>query len=252
MKTAKALLLAGLVALAVPAHAQFSNASKPKEVTATTSSGTGLIKNCTPYNRISASYVNRNYDSSKGYATFNEDDSSTNGFAIDYIHGFSLVRNLPLFLETGVGIDMGFWQDSDEDEDITYKVNLTTMSFSVPVNLAYKLQFSDSFSLTPYLGLNFKLHALATYKPHVSYDGDDDDVQDYIDEINDEMESINFFDKDDVDKDYRWSRFQVGWHVGVGANFNKFYVGLSYGTDFNTIWKKTSTGTFKVGLGYNF
>lgn len=62
---------------------------------------------------------------------------------------------------------------------------------------------------------------------------------------------MSFFDKDDMDGD-EWKRFQLGWHIGAGFNYNQFYVGLSYGTDFIKIAEKVNTGTFSLGIGYNF
>ena len=65
-------------------------------------------------------------------------------------------------------------------------------------------------------------------------------------------EKYNMFDKDDVGKDGQWKRFQLGWHIGVGATYKAFYLGLSYGTDFMELAKKLNTSTFKIGVGYNF
>lgn len=239
MKLIKIASVALMMLFSTSAFAQFSNANAS---TGSSNSGIGLIKNCNPYDRVTLDYVNRTISPKHG------DDMSTNGFALDYIHGFSLTSALPLFLETGIGVDMGFWSDSTDDNyyEEYADINLTTMSVSVPVNLAYKLQFTDAFSLQPYLGLNFKVNALARYK--ISFDDDEDDY--YYDE--DEKNEWSMFDKEAWGKDGVWNRFQMGWHIGVGINYNTFYLGLSYGTDFMELCKKTDTGTFKVGVGLNF
>lgn len=231
MKLIKIASVALMMLFSTSAFAQFSNANAS---TGSSNSGIGLIKNCNPYDRVTLDYVNRTISPKHG------DDMSTNGFALDYIHGFSLTSALPLFLETGIGVDMGFWSESEDDDYYDVESKLTTMSVSVPVNLAYKLQFTDAFSLQPYLGLNLKVNALAKFK--VSYEDDEDD----------ESYDWSAFDKDEMGKDGVWNRFQMGWHIGVGVNYNTFYLGLSYGTDFMELCKKTNTGTFKVGVGLNF
>lgn len=252
MKAIKIALLAGLMAMSAPAFAQFANTNSSQS--SNDSHSVGLINNTTPYDRMTINFVSRSMDSKKGYGWEDlegDEGLTTKGVAIDYIHGFSLTKSIPLFLETGVGLDFGFWGDSesvryDDGESYDFKLRLSTLSFAVPVNLAYRLQFNDAFSLQPYLGLNFKINALANYKIEEEYE-DEDGYGDSDDE------SFNMFDKDDVgDDDFRWNRFQMGWHIGVGMNYNKFYLGLSYGTDFSQLWKKTTTGTFKIGVGVNF
>lgn len=237
MKQIKIASVAMMMMLSTSAFAQFSNTNSSVG-SSNSGSGIGLIKNCNPYDRVTLDYVNRSISPKHG------DDVSTNGFALDYIHGFSLSSSLPLFLETGIGFDLGFWgKSSDEDDYDEYdedaEVNLTTMSISVPVNLAYKLQFTDAFSLQPFIGLNFKVNALAKYK--MTFEDYEEDNEDW-----------SAFDKEYMGKEGVWNRFQMGWHIGAGINYNNFYLGLSYGTDFIELCKKTNTGTFKIGVGLNF
>lgn len=61
-------------------------------------------------------------------------------------------------------------------------------------------------------------------------------------------------------KDYTWNRFQMGWHIGVGVNFNKYYLGVQAGTDFIPFYSHNSNGykpkvntvDCKISLGYTF
>ncbi len=53
-------------------------------------------------------------------------------------------------------------------------------------------------------------------------------------------------------KNATWKHFQMGWHIGAGLNYKALYLGLSYGTDFTEICKKTKTSNFAVSVGYNF
>jgi len=54
------------------------------------------------------------------------------------------------------------------------------------------------------------------------------------------------------DKDYTWKRFQMGWQVGVGLNYNSLYIGVGYTKDFIELCKKTKMGYASITLGYNF
>lgn len=253
MKAIKILMMAGALAVATPAFAQFSNASAGGN---RSTGGSSMVKDCTPYDRISLSYDY--WKSSK--EMFYDDADATNGIAIDYIHGFSVSKTLPLFIETGVGANFGFWGDTDDERysDADVKYRFSQISLAVPVNVAYKFNINNDFSIQPYLGLNLKFNLYANMSTKI--DCDDSDDQEDIDDLSDEQfrmafgtpRDMNMFDKDDMGKDGQWKRFQLGWHIGVGVNYKALYVGLSYGTDFMEICKKHSTSNFKVGVGFNF
>ena len=62
-------------------------------------------------------------------------------------------------------------------------------------------------------------------------------------------ESVNVFDDDDMNE--AWKRFQIGWQIGVGANFNTFYVSASYGTDFSEIFEEGKVAMPSLTIGFN-
>lgn len=251
MKAIKILMMAGALAVATPAFAQFSNASAGSN---RSNGGSTMVKDCTPYDRISLYYENGKVSPDYKGA----DDYSTNGVSIDYIHGFSLSKSLPLFLETGLGASFGVWSDSDGNDELEIKQKVTRINMSIPVNVAYKFNINNDFSIQPYLGLNLKFNLMAKNSTKLEFD--DSEIQDAVDDLDDDEfeetfgfpRSFSMFDKDYTGKDGQWKRFQLGWHIGVGVNYKAFYLGLSYGTDFMTIAKKVNTSTFKVGVGYNF
>lgn len=260
MKAIKILMMAGALAVATPAFAQFSNASAGGN---RSTGGSTMVKDCTPYDRISLSYQ---YDKlSPDYK--DADDQGLNGIAIDYLHGFGVSKTLPIFVETGIGANFGFWSDSnDRDFGTTsggsvsgeIKQKITAISLAIPVNVAYKFNVNKDFSIQPYLGLNLKFNVFAQRKTTASFENER--LQDQVDEWDDEEfaatigapRKADLFDKKDVGKDGQWKRFQLGWHIGVGVNYKAFYFGLSYGTDFMELAKKLNTSTFKVGVGFNF
>lgn len=272
MKHFKVILLAGALTVATSASAQFANTGTGAANANTTTSGS--VKDTNPYNRFSVSYVNETAHPDYKDA----DNQSTSGFGLKYIHGFSLSQSLPLFLETGVDMHIGFWSDVINDKytvrygnnydgyhsyDAEQKQKLTTMNLAIPVNLAYKFNINESFSIQPYLGLNFKFNVLAKAKNSINITDkyDDGTVQNAIDDLSDKefeeafymKRDVNMFDKDDTgSKDTAWKRFQMGWHIGVGFNYKAFNIGVSYGTDFIALCKKTNTSTLTVGVGINF
>lgn len=215
MKALKIALAGAIMALSAPAYAQSADDN-------------GTNKG---YRRISIDYVNRtispDYDDTESY--------STNGVGSTLLRGISVSKKIPIFIEYGIGFDYGHWSKSGGSEFADYyKASLNTFACNVPVNLAYKFDISGGVSITPYLGVNFRVNALARMKK----------------EYNDVSYDWNMFDKD-LDKDERWKIFQAGWHIGAGVNFHKLYLGINYGTDFNAICKDTNTSTLMVSLGIN-
>lgn len=230
MKANKLFLTLCLLAMATTASAQFANTGAGKSG----KSGSVLVKDTDPYNRIYMSYSPMNLKIDVEGA----DDIKLTGLTLGYLHGFNLSSNLPLFLEVGGNVAYSY---GDIDAiDIDYKL----LSVNVPVNVAYKFSFGDSgFSLTPFLGLNFRYNILRKAEGDLSfYQGLDWD---------------NWWTYDSFDSDTslylgEWKRFQVGWQIGVGFNYKKLYVGISYGSDFSEIVKKTKAHTTQISLGLNF
>ena len=62
---------------------------------------------CKSYDRVGVSYTN-----SRLWSTVDDESVHLNGFALEYGHGFNLKRNVPIFIETGVKINFGFYSDS--------------------------------------------------------------------------------------------------------------------------------------------
>lgn len=204
------------------------------------------------YNRIGLSYINQHY----GFNWDSDDNFSTNGVGIDYIHGFGLSSSLPIYIETGLSFNMGFYSESESNSTSTYSWKGTTkfqnMNFQVPVNVAYRFNCGDNFAITPYLGINFKINAVSKkkYDAEYTYNGNTE---------KENGEWYSFYKKEDSD-DSTWNRFQMGWQVGVGAQYSNLYLGLQFGTDFIPTYSekydnetfRISNSTFKVQLGYCF
>lgn len=205
MKNLKVLMAAAFIALSAPAFAQFAN------------SGTSSSADTEDYNRIGVDFNSWNMSPKGG------DGTSFSGVGVNYIHGFSVSSDMPIFVETGAKFMAAF-----KSED---GVKGTYGNISVPVNIAYKFTFDNpDLSVVPYTGINFKLNLIGKYTFDDEYDAED----------------IDWYS----DADFK--RFQMGWHIGAGLNYKQFYVGLGWGIDFIKIADETNTSNFNIGVGYNF
>ncbi len=179
------------------------------------------------------------------------DNLGLTGFSAGYVKGFALSQDTPIFLEVGANLlwaskdltdDLGLDDDYDyEDMDISAKLNM--FSLNIPVNFGYKYTVNDNFSISPYVGVNFRINAIGKIKLKVEYEGES------------VSESYDVFSKDDMEKAEMgdtWKRFQAGWQVGVAFNINKFTLAASYERDFTEISKKVKVSMPSISLGYNF
>ena len=89
---------------------------------------------------------------------------------------------------------------------------------------------NETTGIFPYAGLTLRGNIVGNY----SGDG----------------ESVSAFDKD-LDEGWKLKRFQIGWQIGVGVNFNTFFVGASYGTDFNEVVKGGKVAMPSITIGFN-
>lgn len=238
MNKLKLGLLAACMGLATTASAQFVNASSDA-MTPQRSNSNFDIKavKTSGWNRIYFSYNPSNLKYDDGDY---DDNTKYQGFTVGWLNGFSLTKKVPLYMEAGVGIQYRGYKDSDSDYDYesTYKESL--MSLNIPVNVLYRFNIVDDFSISPYFGLDFRLNLLGKGKYEEEYDGDSD------------SETINLFDEDDMGKDLVYKRFQAGWHIGVGFDYRALHFGVDYGTDFSEICEDCHFGTTSVTLGVNF
>lgn len=233
MKVLKTLVTCSMLMASTAAFAQFSNAGGSGRAS---SNGGGLVKNTDSYSRVFVGYnpMTISYDAS------GVDDLTLNGFSVGYLHGFSLSKSQPLFLEVGAKATFNFKKETEEDEDYDYEAKIKAASITVPINVAYKLSFANGMAVSPFFGVTLKGNIL----------GKEDFTE--IDDDDKETTKIDFFDKDDVGKDGQWKRFQAGWQIGVNLDYKSFNLGFHYGSDFNELCKKTKTSNWGLTLGYNF
>lgn len=229
------LLFGALTAMALTANAQRANDADASWMNDAHPSS---------YNLIGVSYDNTHL----GFHEKGEPSEGLglNGFGLEYTHGFGLSQAYPMYIEIGLKWNMGFGSDSYKDEYESEKASYQLMRVNVPVSYAWRFGFGDNFSITTYTGIDFRFNAMARYKWESEYRGNKD-----------ESDWYNLFDKKDVGEDDTWNRFQMGWHVGVRAEYSRAFFGINYGTDFIHAMKHddyyhVSTGNLALTLGYRF
>lgn len=236
MKKFKLFVLAAFLGLATSASAQFVNSGSSSSSASSTSSSFDFTSVKTDgWSRIYVSYL-----PSKMKLDYDDaDDMKFKGFQVGWLKGFGLTQRLPLYMEAGAAIQYRSYKDEESDSyyDFSQKCNL--LSLNIPVNLLYRFNITDDFSVSPYLGLDFRINLLGKIKYEETYDGDTDSWDG------------NLFDDDDMDNE-AWKRFQAGWHIGVGVDYRIIHIAVEYGTDFNEIAEKSKFATTAITLGLNF
>lgn len=240
MKSIKFFAVAAMMAVCTSASAQFSTTQSSS--TSTTSTD-GWSSFWVEYNAVSVNIDEKGVD-----------DESATGFSMGYSQAFPIAPNSPLFLEAGLGVQYTYNTNDDdlyysdgyyyyELEDAELKTDL--FSVKVPVNLIYAFELPNStVQIMPFIGANLRYNLSGKRK--YSFEGDED--------FDDDDLEMDVFDKKDMGSEKAtWKRFQLGWHIGLKARFgDSFFAGVSYGSDFSELAKKTKLSTTSVTIGYTF
>lgn len=252
MKTIKFLAVAALLVISSGAYAQFTNTQSNASVSSASSSSEGW----------STFFVQ--YNPSKAVIDVSgAEDLSFNGLTVGYSKAFAIAPGTPAYLEAGLAVQYSFatwnWKDdlkwysitgADPDE------KFTMFSAKVPVSLTYVIDLpNSSISLAPFAGVDFRLNAFGSMKTEKNvksgYNEPDDDA--WENQFGIKVKKDMFDKKDMGSEDATFKRFQLGWHIGVNAYFNKqYFIGVSYGSDFSEIRKKTKVNTTSITVGMCF
>lgn len=201
--------------------------------------------NAQDYNRVALSYDYTGLSFNKEMVGKAE-TIGTNGFGLNYTHGFGVANNM--FVEAGANIDFLFGSRTEKEAGWELTQKTQNINLQVPVNFVYRFNITEGVSIDPYAGLNFKLH----FSERMRLDSGDETGK---------WESVFDDGEDAMDgKDNTWNRFQMGWQIGVGLNYEKYYLGVQVGTDFIPAYshkfdhgtEKVNTTNVKVSLGYTF
>lgn len=240
MKKFYFLLVLALVAIATNASAQFVQSSSQP---ASNNNANNFFKNMSTsdYNRFYIGYNPTKINFSDDMEDRDADELYTmkHGISFGYLHASNLTNSLPLYIEYGANFQYSFGQETDKEYwngEYKYTTRMNMYSLNVPVNLALRLSFNnDKVSLTPYVGLNFRLHLAGNIKKTSEHDGDKD------------SENYDLFDDDDL-SDEEFKRFQAGFNFGVGLTYKSLYIGVGHVVDFNKIIDADSDNFAKLGV----
>lgn len=183
------------------------------------------------YNRLEISYspMTMKYDG--------ESENFT-GIKLGYLHGMSISKTMPLYLEYGINAMYAWYSDSEENGGYEEEVTASVLNLNVPVNIAYKYAINQDMHVTPYAGLHLRGNIMGKSEWKESY------------RSSSKSETIDFFDKDDVK--HTANRIQIGGQIGVGLDYKQLYFGVAYNTQFGEYRDDVTTSGFDVTVGFNF
>lgn len=168
-----------------------------------------------------------------------ENTNTTFTFAFSYLHGFSISQKKPFFLETGVGLKWGHYNEVYDKWIYNYTnvkqeiLNIWTLEVPVNVGYLYTKDYHSDWSIYPYTGLYFRMHVTGQLKAQTP---------------SGYRLSVNPFSKDSMGEAF--DRFQCGWQLGCDFQYRRVSFGWYYGIDFNKVWIDTRVNTWGFNVGY--
>lgn len=203
-----------------------------------------IEKNCDSYSRVSFGFQGTNFTSIYDGNRVSFKDGNLKGFTAGYTKAINLTKAQPLFLEVGGNVNFGTWGKSESEEDYSYSLRQNYLGLSIPINLTYKLSFSNGIYVAPYAGIHFDLGLLYNMKETEKYDGKS------------ESTTASMYSSDDMGKDGTYNRFQMGYQAGVNLGYKFFNFGIGYKGSILPIYSqdkyKIQNGGLVVTVGYNF
>lgn len=157
------------------------------------------------YNRIMFNYAPVFTSHKLGGEKYETEGGTIQGGEMTYVHGFRVSKKLPMYIETGLGYQIGG------------ATKFTLMRASVPVLFTYRFGFGEAkkIKISPFAGFNFGFNVMTDDDAmHQSWKGDG---------------WLN-------DKNY--NVFQMGMMFGANFTFNRFNLQVGYCVDFMPLYKQ--------------
>ena len=207
------------------------------------------------YNRVFIGYAPTDFYEAgvlgEGGKDIKAQELRAQGFNAGWLGGFNIAGSvLPLYMETGVTMKVGFpnlgGSDSEYDEGDSRWWK--TLSFEVPVNVTYRYNIPNTkIRLSPYFGFHFKVNALATNKDSYKIPRYDETGKLYYES---HQERLDWFDAKGT------RRFQFGMQVGANFEINHFFVGAGWERDFMPVMTEGGyeirNSGMRVNVGWTF
>lgn len=182
----------------------------------------------------------------------NRNNITLKTLSIEYTRGYKIKGNF--HFEFGAKALFGFENKKTKSNDINvFKDKTQMLTFTVPVNFGYQIKLGNKIGLTPYAGLNMKVHAMSRTRYTKSF------KYAHMSSYTNYSDSgwINPYDY----KDSHYTRVQAGWQVGLSLSIHNFYMGGCYGTDFVSLCRekmdnnktaRVNSSSFSVSTGIYF
>lgn len=197
------------------------------------------------------------------------ESESYDGFSFGYNINYRLTDAIPLFLETGIGMQFTLKEyDNFIISSTSYskdKWDLVMGSFKIPLGVSYVFDIPNTpISIIPNAGADFRINFAGMMNPS------NGNVKDYLDKQlgHEYMDLFKKSDWEEIGKaaygmstsaaaDYadeaKWNRFQVSGHIGVSARFwRKLLVGFQYQFDFSEIAKDVTMNQLNATVAVCF
>ena len=183
------------------------------------------------YNRFYFQYNPTTWDSDGSEISFN-------GFTLGKTIAAAFHPNYPFYLEGDFGLT---YKKSKKDEMSILGIEMAYhfLSINVGLNVAWRMALPMGAYITPYAGIVFNGYALGRLTA----------------KYEDEKESMKvFYNEDEFGVEV--VPLALGWKIGVNLDFNDYYLGVSYGTDFTDMMEgdvyssKFRTTSITLGLIY--
>ncbi len=184
-----------------------------------------------------ANFTNSNYTS----------DCQT-GFNVGALRAFSLSKQIPIYIQSGVSFEMKGAQNSYSVEGFGYSTTIKSYALEIPVLVNYGIKITDNSTIHPFVGVYYSV-ALGG-----SMEEDGETINPY------KKESAEFGYPPEIDDTQVFSRSDFGIRFGLDYKYKKYSIGVAYDAGVMNIFAKdfrdanfdASTGSFSINLGYYF
>ena len=213
-------LACAFMMISISASAQFVTSSNNAATVGSTNSSVA-----SKIGTFSVSYSPTKLNTISGNSSTSEDFHSV---SLTWTNANALHPTQPVYFEYGLGAQWSFMNDSSS-ENITVSTNF--VGVKIPVSLMYKYDVPQTnIALAPYVGLDLNGYLLG----NTSAKYGDDKV------------SLSYFSKDDMG-DEKFSRVNLGWHIGARVFVNDLFVGIAYEAPLTNLYKE---GNNKINFNY--
>ena len=186
-----------------------------------------------------------------------------NSLSLGYSRAFSVSKDLPLYVEGGLGIQYSYDKETNlfnETNNVYHTEKYRVLSAIAPAHILYRWDIpSSKLALMPFAGVYFRFNIVGKNRREAALIGDGS-IQDF------DKKSYNLYkDANDITYDpatnqviseyhhQGWDRFQGGWEFGVKLQYDKrFTLGVSWGRDFNDFAKNSKIRQRCITLEYAF